>query len=263
MTHSIIDNKSNKFWADHFHCTHFWHFCLAVCLGCRRRQGAANLPTSTTCRRTRTPSPWLRSTTPSSSTWSSSTSMPRSTPPTNNVTTGNAEFMVAAASSSLSLPSFWLEHPHTWFNMCESAFATHNIVRFTAVLRFSSLVIHFGRKMGLLETLGHLKNPPSSPFGHSPPYPARAAYSAILSLSIGRYVYLIISVPIFALPYILIIMYVYWLNIPSKKTIYAALLDIILHLIRMHFDIRQTNSKGKTKKKLILLKPYSRFLTDC
>ena len=95
------------------------------------------------------------------------------------------------------------------------------------------------------------------------PVPARAAYSAILSLSIGMYVYLIISVPIFALPYILIIMYVYWLNIPSKKEIYAALLDIILHLIRMHFDIRQTNSKGKTKKKLILLKPYSRFLTDC
>ena len=27
--------------------------------------------------------------------------------------TGNAEFFVAATSSSLSLPSFWLERPHT------------------------------------------------------------------------------------------------------------------------------------------------------
>ena len=36
--------------------------------------------------------------------------------------------MVAAASSYLNLPSFWLEQPHTWFNMCESAFATCNIV---------------------------------------------------------------------------------------------------------------------------------------
>ena len=52
----------------------------------------------------------------------------RSTPPTNNTATGNAEFMVAAASSYLNLPSFWLEQPHTWFNMCESAFATGNIV---------------------------------------------------------------------------------------------------------------------------------------
>ena len=36
--------------------------------------------------------------------------------------------MVAGASSYLNLPSFWLEQPHTWFNMCESAFATRNIV---------------------------------------------------------------------------------------------------------------------------------------
>ena len=36
--------------------------------------------------------------------------------------------MVVVASSNLNLPSFWLEQPHTWFNMCESAFATRNIV---------------------------------------------------------------------------------------------------------------------------------------
>ena len=30
-------------------------------------------------------------------------------------------------SSSLNLPNFWLERPHTWFNMCESAFAVRNI----------------------------------------------------------------------------------------------------------------------------------------
>ena len=40
--------------------------------------------------------------------------------------TGN-EFMLAAVSSSLSLPSFWLERPATWFNMCESAFAVRQI----------------------------------------------------------------------------------------------------------------------------------------
>ena len=41
---------------------------------------------------------------------------------------GNAKFMVAAVSSSLNLSNFWLERPHTWFNMCESAFAARNIV---------------------------------------------------------------------------------------------------------------------------------------
>ena len=35
--------------------------------------------------------------------------------------------MLAAVSSSLSLPSFWLERPATWFNMCESAFAVRQI----------------------------------------------------------------------------------------------------------------------------------------
>ena len=40
--------------------------------------------------------------------------------------TGN-EFMLAVVSSSLSLPSFWLERPATWFNMCESVFAVRQI----------------------------------------------------------------------------------------------------------------------------------------
>ena len=44
----------------------------------------------------------------------------------NNDPAGN-EFMLAAVSSSLSLPSFWLERPATWFNMCESAFAVRQI----------------------------------------------------------------------------------------------------------------------------------------
>ena len=35
--------------------------------------------------------------------------------------------MLAVVSSSLSLPSFWLERPATWFNMCESAFAVRQI----------------------------------------------------------------------------------------------------------------------------------------
>ena len=44
----------------------------------------------------------------------------------NNDPAGN-EFMLAAVSSSLSLPSFWLERPATWFNKCESAFAVRQI----------------------------------------------------------------------------------------------------------------------------------------
>ena len=44
----------------------------------------------------------------------------------NNGNPGN-QFMLVAVSSSLSLPSFWLEWPATWFNMCESAFAVHQI----------------------------------------------------------------------------------------------------------------------------------------
>ncbi len=37
------------------------------------------------------------------------------------------EIMLAAISSSLSLPGFWLEGPATWFNMCKSAFAVRQI----------------------------------------------------------------------------------------------------------------------------------------
>ena len=44
----------------------------------------------------------------------------------NNDNPGN-ELTLAAVSSSLSLPSFWLEQPATWFNMCESVFVVRQI----------------------------------------------------------------------------------------------------------------------------------------
>ena len=44
-----------------------------------------------------------------------------------NVDNAGNEFMLTAVSSSLSLPSFWLERPPTWFNMCESALAVRQI----------------------------------------------------------------------------------------------------------------------------------------
>ena len=37
------------------------------------------------------------------------------------------EFLLAAVSSSINLPGFWLEKPSTWFHMCESAFAVRQI----------------------------------------------------------------------------------------------------------------------------------------
>ena len=37
------------------------------------------------------------------------------------------EFLLAAVSSTVNLPGFWLEKPSTWFNMCESAFAVRQI----------------------------------------------------------------------------------------------------------------------------------------
>ena len=46
---------------------------------------------------------------------------------------GNAHFdvhgaeMLAAAAAQVNLPPFWLEKPVTWFNLCESSFATRNI----------------------------------------------------------------------------------------------------------------------------------------
>ena len=47
-------------------------------------------------------------------------------PPHDQGNSGN-DYLAAAVSSSLNLPNFWLERPHTWFNMCESAFAVRNI----------------------------------------------------------------------------------------------------------------------------------------
>ena len=41
------------------------------------------------------------------------------------------EFILAAVSSSINLPGFWLEKPSTWFNMCESAFAVCQITSST------------------------------------------------------------------------------------------------------------------------------------
>ena len=35
--------------------------------------------------------------------------------------------MLAAAAAQVNLPPFWLEKPVTWFNLCESSFATRNI----------------------------------------------------------------------------------------------------------------------------------------
>ena len=37
------------------------------------------------------------------------------------------EFLLAAVSSFINLPGFWLEKPSTWFHMCESAFTVHQI----------------------------------------------------------------------------------------------------------------------------------------
>ena len=37
------------------------------------------------------------------------------------------EFILAAVSSTINLPRFWLEKPSIWFNMCESAFAVRQI----------------------------------------------------------------------------------------------------------------------------------------
>ena len=48
-----------------------------------------------------------------------------------NINNPGNEFMLAAVSSNLSLPGFWLERPATWFNMCESAFAVRQITSST------------------------------------------------------------------------------------------------------------------------------------
>ena len=41
------------------------------------------------------------------------------------------EFILAAVSSSINLPGFWLEKPSTWFDMCESDFAVRQITSST------------------------------------------------------------------------------------------------------------------------------------
>ena len=108
--------------------------------------------------------------------------------------------------------------------------------------------------MGLLESLGHLKNPYSSPFGHSPPHSARAAYSAILSLYISMYIelflYLYMHCPI---------MYVCVLAEYSiKEEDFRCAFPIILRLKRMHFTKSKTNAREK-QIKVNLLKTYFGF----
>ena len=46
---------------------------------------------------------------------------------------GNAQLnndgveMITAAAAQVNLPPFWLDRPMTWFNLCESTFATRHI----------------------------------------------------------------------------------------------------------------------------------------
>jgi len=47
--------------------------------------------------------------------------------PGNAQPNANAADMIAAAAAQVNLPPFWLEKPVTWFNLCESSFATRNI----------------------------------------------------------------------------------------------------------------------------------------
>ena len=43
-------------------------------------------------------------------------------------TLSRTKFILAAVSSTINLPGFWLDKPHTCFNMCESAFAVRQIM---------------------------------------------------------------------------------------------------------------------------------------
>ena len=83
----------------------------------------------------------------------------------NNGNPGN-EFMLAAVSSSLSLPSFWLERPATWFNMCESAFAVRQIM---------SSVTKYHRCMGKLpaETVATVEDVVNNYATYTDPYTER------------------------------------------------------------------------------------------
>ena len=42
--------------------------------------------------------------------------------------TWSSSSTLQSCSSTTNLPGFWLENPSTWFNMCESAFAVHQIM---------------------------------------------------------------------------------------------------------------------------------------
>ena len=65
--------------------------------------------------------------------------------------------------------------------------------------KFLKAKTYDGRKMGFLKTLGHLKNPWSSPFGPVHRALRGLPYSNIVP--VNRYVHLIISMPIYALSY--------------------------------------------------------------
>ena len=43
-------------------------------------------------------------------------------------TLSRTKFILAAVSSIINLPGFWLDKPHTCFNMCESAFIVCQIM---------------------------------------------------------------------------------------------------------------------------------------
>ena len=61
-----------------------------------------------------------------------------------NIDNAGNEFMLTAVSSSLSLPSFWLEWPTTWFNMCESVFAVRQIT--SSVTKYLHCVCKFPQR---------------------------------------------------------------------------------------------------------------------
>ena len=87
--------------------------------------------------------------------------------------------------------------------------------------------------MGFLETLGHLKNPSSPPFG--PVHRALLGLPYNNIVPVNRYVHLIFLCLYMHYPIIPIIMYTYWLIIPSKKENFCCAFDINLPLKRMHF----------------------------
>ena len=102
----------------------------------------------------------------------------------------------------------------------------------------------FWAENGIIENPGSPQKPPFFPFRTQFTTPSKGCLFSNLVP-----VYLIIYVPIYALSFIIvIIMYVCWLNILSKKEISAALLDIILHLKRMHFTSGKLSRKEKNRQ---------------